>query len=125
MGEFYDLLQQIQQKPGLYLGQPSISQLYMFLQGYNFARRQLNIPLSTDEQRFRDFQPWLQQHFNLKTSQAWSQMILLTVLDEQTAFQRFFDLWGEFLQHMPSESKNGRAVLETSTLFNEVKIPSN
>jgi len=76
MGEFYDLLKQIQQKPGLYLGQPSISQLYMFLQGYNFARRQLNIPLSADELQFREFQPWLQHRFNLTTSQAWSQLIL-------------------------------------------------
>ena len=90
MNEFYNLLRDIEQKPGLYLGQPSISGLYMFLQGYSFARRQLNILPSLEEQQFRGFQPWLQQRFNLQTSQAWSQMILLTVLDEQTAFNRFF-----------------------------------
>ncbi|OQY46414.1 MAG: hypothetical protein B6242_07835 [Anaerolineaceae bacterium 4572_78] len=111
MSEFYNLLQQIQHKPGLYLGQISISNLYMFLQGYSFARRQLNIPPSKEEQLFREFQPWLQQRFNVQTSQAWSQIILLTVLDEQDAFNRFFDLLGEFLQHQSKESKNEQPVI--------------
>jgi len=110
MGEFYNLLREIERKPGLYIGQPSISGLYMFLQGYGFARRQLNVPPSIEEQQFREFQPWLQQRFNLQTSQAWSQMILLTELNEQSAFNRFFDLWKEFSQQQSTESKNGHPV---------------
>ncbi|MDM8521425.1 hypothetical protein QUF64_15365 [Anaerolineales bacterium HSG6] len=82
----------------------------MFLQGYTFSRRQLNIAPSLEEKQFREFQPWLQQRLDQQTSQAWSQMILLTVLDERSAFNRFFDLWEEFLQHQSSESKNGYPV---------------
>jgi len=40
MSNFYTLLIKIYQKPGLYLGSPSLSNLYMFLQGYGFAREE-------------------------------------------------------------------------------------
>lgn len=104
MNEFCNLLRAIQQKPGLYLGQPSISGLYMFLQGYSFARRELNVSPSLAEKQFREFQPWLQQRLNLHTSQAWADLILQAHLDERTAFNRFFDLWDEFLQHQSAIS---------------------
>ncbi len=93
---FYQLLWQIQQKPGLYIGEPSINELYMFLQGYNFARRELKIVPSGEESEFREFQFWLQKKFNLQTSQSWSQLILLTSLNEQEGFYRFFELLEEF-----------------------------
>ena len=71
MVDYYELLKQIQKKPGLYIGTPSISSLYMFLNGYQFARQQLHEPLTMQEREFREFQPWLQKKFNLKTSQSW------------------------------------------------------
>lgn len=97
MNGYHDLLQQIQKKPGLYIGNPSISNLYMFLNGYQFARRQLNIPVSVEEKELQHFQAWLQEKFALKTSQSWSQIILFHSIDEREAFERFFDLFAEFL----------------------------
>ncbi|MCX6044776.1 MAG: hypothetical protein NT075_06650 [Chloroflexi bacterium] len=97
MSDYYDLLQQIQKKPGLYIGNASISSLYMFLIGYNSARRQLSIPLSDQEREFQEFQPWLQEKFSIKTSQAWSKIILFYAVDERDAFERFFVLFHEFL----------------------------
>jgi hypothetical protein len=96
MNDYYDLLQQIQKKPGLYIGSSSISSLYMFLTGYQFARRQLSIPLSAQEREFREFQPWLQEKFGTTTSQSWSQLILFHAMDERDAFERFFALLEEF-----------------------------
>ncbi|MFZ4663030.1 MAG: hypothetical protein ACOYNY_38855 [Caldilineaceae bacterium] len=108
-----ELLQQIKKKPGLYIGNASISNLYMFLTGYQFARRQLNIPISTEEQEFQYFQPWLQEKFDVKTSQSWSQIILFYSADERDAFERFFNLLKEFRQckgeHLHA-TQSGRAI---------------
>lgn len=114
MNDYYDLLQQIQKKPGLYIGGPSISGLYMFLTGYQFARRQLSIPLSAQEREFREFQPWLQEKFGITTSQSWSQLILFHAIDEGDAFDRFFTLLQEFLlcKHAESGKNYSEEVLE-------------
>ena len=96
---YQELLQQIQKKPGLYIENASISKLYIFLTGYQFARRQLNIPISTEEYELQHFQSWLQEKFGIKTSQSWSQIILAYSADEQDAFERFFNLLEEFWQH--------------------------
>jgi len=108
MNDYYELLQQIQKKPGLYIGNSSISSLYMFLTGYQFARRQLNIPLSAQEREFREFQPWLQEKFGTTTSQSWSQLILFHALDERDAFERFFALLQEFLRCKLAEPSTDR-----------------
>ena len=110
MLELYDLLDQIQAKPGLYIGTPSISNLYMFLNGYQFARRQLKLPLSEQEQEFRTFQPWLQRHFAVQTTASWSQLILAQVGDETQAFAHFFALLQNFSAERPGVQHNGQAV---------------
>ncbi len=110
---YQELLQQIKKKPGLYIGNASISNLYMFLTGYQFARRQLNIPTSIEEQEFQHFQPWLQEKFGVQTSQSWSQIILFYSANEQDAFERFFNLLHEFRQHQDEHlyaTTNGRGV---------------
>ena len=117
MKYFYDLLYQIKKKPGLYIGNPSIENLYMFLTGYSFARRELNVSPSAEENEFRQFQPWLQKKFNLKTSQSWSQIILSFTLNEEDGFKRFFELFEEFTeeQHPSSDNftKHAPQVIET------------
>lgn len=98
MSDLFELLRQIKNKPGLYIGSPSISNLFMFLNGYRFARRQMNLAVSVQEQEFQEFQPWLQEKLALKSTHAWSQLILLHSIDERDAFDRFFVLLDEFLQ---------------------------
>ncbi len=114
MSDYYDLLKQVQKKPGLYIGNSSISNLYMFLTGYHFARCQLSIPLSVQEREFQEFQPWLQEKFGITTSQSWSQLILFHAVDERDAFDRFFELFEEFLhcRHEQSSTNRAEAVLE-------------
>ena len=104
---FYELLQEIEQKPGLYIGQPSITDLQIFLAGYHFARQELGIPLTDEELRFREFQPWLQQKFDITTSQSWARSILAQTADEGAAFERFFTLLREF-SNAPSEDLAAR-----------------
>lgn len=109
MIDLYDLLHQIQAKPGLYIGVPSISNLYMFLNGYQFARRQLELPLSAQEQEFRAFQPWLQQQLGMQTTESWSQLILAQTADEAAALAYFFALFQAFLvQRQADRQGNGQ-----------------
>ncbi len=95
----FEVLDQIKAKPGLYLGRPSVSDLFMFLNGYEFARTQLSIELTQSEERFyEEFQPWLQQKLGVTSVTSWAKLIMLSCHDEKTGFEQFFHLLDEFAQ---------------------------
>ncbi|QLE50564.1 hypothetical protein FD724_22360 [Nostoc sp. C057] len=98
MVDLYDLIHNIRKRPAMYLGRPSISNLRTFLAGYCFARRQIAIPQTQQEQEFSGFQTWIQQRFNLTSNQTWDQIILFFSQDEHTALDQFFKLFDEFIQ---------------------------
>lgn len=102
--ELYELIQKIKKRPSLYLGKPSIEHLQVFLDGYLFARRQLNISLTEQEQQFEGFQGWIEERFNQKNTQSWTKIILFYSQDEQTALSRFFELFDEFINQNQSSS---------------------
>lgn len=104
MSTLFDLLEKIKIKPGLYLGTASITNLRMFLLGYNFARREAGITNTEAESDFyKNFQPWLQNRLSIRTVNAWDKLILLTCIDEKAAFDYFFQLLNEFLQRDKSQ----------------------
>jgi hypothetical protein len=93
-----EILRKVEARPGMYLGTPSVSQLFIFLAGYKTARRELAIDLTASEEDFcSEFQPWLQQKYQMKTVTSWAQMILSHSVDETEAFRMFFKLLNEFL----------------------------
>ncbi|WP_019500988.1 hypothetical protein [Pseudanabaena sp. PCC 6802] len=99
MNALFDLLEKIKNKPALYIGNPSITNLRMFVLGYRFARSELNIVNTEAETDFhKNFQPWLQKRLSIRTVNAWDKLILLTCINEQAAFEYFFQLLDEFLQ---------------------------
>ncbi|MBE9238326.1 hypothetical protein IQ227_20450 [Anabaena aphanizomenioides LEGE 00250] len=99
MGGIYEVLQKIKHRPGMYIGNSSITILRHFLVGYKFARNELGVELNQEESDFyENFQPWIQQHFNVRTSNSWANIILLFTRDEKDAFNRFFTLLEEFKQ---------------------------
>ncbi|QLE58428.1 hypothetical protein [Nostoc sp. TCL26-01] len=98
MVDLYDLIHNIQKRPVMYLGKASVSNLRTFLAGYCFARRQMGIPQTQQEGQFTQFQYWIQQKFNLTSNQTWDQIILFFSHDEQTALEKFFQLFDEFTQ---------------------------
>ncbi|MBD0265024.1 MAG: hypothetical protein ICV78_20570, partial [Tolypothrix sp. Co-bin9] len=78
MSRLFDILQKIKVKPGMYIGRASVSDLFMFLVGYKTALREFKIESTEDEMNFyREFQPWLQQKYNLSTSNSWAKIIML------------------------------------------------
>ncbi len=96
MIDLYDLIGNIQKRPAMYLGQPSITHFQAFLAGYFFARHQLGEPDTQQEKHFAHFQTWIQQKFNIISSQSWDQIILFFSQDEYKALDLFFELFDEF-----------------------------
>ncbi|WP_201789141.1 hypothetical protein [Scytonema hofmannii] len=96
MLDLYDLIRNIQKRPAMYLGQPSISHLRTFLAGYFFARHQLGEPETNQEKHFVNFQNWIQEKFKVTSSQSWDKIILFFSQDEHKALEQFFELFDEF-----------------------------
>ena len=93
----YEILGKIREKPGMYIGKPSVSDLFMFLVGYKTARRELGIELTPEEEDFcGEFHGWIEDRFKLKTSNSWAKIIMLYSVDEKDGFFAFFELLDEF-----------------------------
>ncbi|ASC69750.1 hypothetical protein XM38_006790 [Halomicronema hongdechloris C2206] len=106
MAGLYNLIRKIHQQPGLYVGTPSISNLYMFLCGYAFSRQEQGLEITAEEKEFEKFQTWIQQRFKISATVSWAQIILLHAADERSGFELFFELFSEFLaQHQDSENQ--------------------
>jgi hypothetical protein len=82
----------------MYIGSRSISNLFMFLCGYQHARDLLAIPVTEEEEEFSEFQPWLQKRFALNSSASWAKIILFYSTDESHAFDSFFNFMEEFIK---------------------------
>ncbi len=98
--DLYDLFQAIKERPGAFLGTPSISNLHVFLQGYYFARTEFNKPQTAQELEFAGFQDWVQHKYKIKSCHSWANIILLNSADERSAFWLFFDLFEEYLEQV-------------------------
>ena len=99
MSTVFDLLDRLQQNPGMYLGHPSVTNLFMFLNGYEVARGELGVELTPEEEEFYDnFQPWLQTKLNIRSVTSWAKLIMLSCHDERAGFEKFFELLSEFRQ---------------------------
>ena len=104
MGTIFDLLGRIQKSPGMYLGYPSVSGLFMLLNGYELARGELGVVLTEEEERFyEEFQPWLQNKLGVRSVTSWAKLIMLSCHDEKTGFEKFFELLDEF-RHRAQET---------------------
>lgn len=107
---FYQLIQKIQKRPSLYLGQRSITHLQTFLDGYTFACREVGIPITNEEREFDEFQDWIEQRFDQPSTQSWARIILFYSEDERDALDRFFELFTEFLQRNQNSTNEDVAI---------------
>ncbi|MEZ2301252.1 MAG: hypothetical protein ACBR13_05760 [Microcoleus sp.] len=97
MSNIFELLEKIEQKPGLYIGTASVTALRQFLVGYKFARQEMGIMPTEEELDFyQEFQPWLQVHFSIQTANSWDTIILFKCVDGKAAFAYFFRLLEKF-----------------------------
>jgi hypothetical protein len=95
----FEILDRIKARPGLYIGRPSVSDLFMFLVGCKTARRELELEPTQEELKFyQEFHQFVEKKYNLHTSNAWSRIIMLYCPDEKQGFESFFQLLEEFQQ---------------------------
>ncbi|WP_017303312.1 hypothetical protein [Spirulina subsalsa] len=92
----YDLLERIKKRPGMYLGRVSLIRLKMLLLGYSMSREELGLELTQQEKQFSQFQNWIQEKYNVNSSEGWENIILSQVNDERLAFELFFELFEQF-----------------------------
>lgn len=102
MDHLYELIHKIKERPGLYLGQRSITRLHAFIGGYSLAHHELDVPSLETEHMLGEFQEWIYRRFEIGASHSWAQIILFYAEDERDAFQQFFDLFEEFLEQRES-----------------------
>ena len=93
---FYEMLQRIKQRPGMFLGQCSITRLRAFLDGYMGSRSDLGLPPTQQELEFNQFQEWVQTRFKISSSHGWDSIILFYSADERDALNNFFELFDQF-----------------------------
>ena len=99
MDSIFGLLEKISQKPGLYLGNSSVTALRHFIVGYKFARQEIGIvPTEIELDFYQEFQPWLQRYFHIQTINSWDKILLFKYVNEEAAFSKFFQLLDEFCQ---------------------------
>lgn len=108
MSGLFEILQKVEARPGMYIGRPSLSDLFMFLVGYKTARRELGIePTEQEVEFYQEFQSWIQTKFKVQTVNSWAKIILLYSVDEKEAFSYFFKLLDEFLKREKSLAVDG------------------
>jgi ABC-type phosphate/phosphonate transport system ATPase subunit len=66
-------------------------------QPFVFARCQLRTPQTEQEKQFSKLPTWIQQKFNIPSSQSWDKVILFFSQDEHTALEQLFKLFNEFV----------------------------
>jgi hypothetical protein len=72
-------------------------------QPFVFACRLLATPQTEQEKQFSKFQTWIQQKFNIPSSQSWDKVILFFSQDEHTALEQFFKVFNEFVPADPAD----------------------
>ncbi|MFB2839553.1 hypothetical protein [Floridanema evergladense] len=120
MSGVFELLEKIRTKPGMYIGRPSVSDLFMFLVGYEYGHGESGVePTEEEDDFYGEFQPWLQKKLGIKTVSSWAKIIMLSCHDEKIGFEKFFKLLDEFKQRDKSLDENGENGIKSYPVFNE------
>lgn len=110
-GGLFEILGKIKARPGMYIGKPSVNDLFMFLVGYKTARRELGIESTEEEIEFYDeFHNFVERRYKLRTSNSWAKIIMLYCHDEKDGFERFFNLLDEFKQRDKSLDSQDKVI---------------
>jgi hypothetical protein len=110
-GGLFEILGKIKARPGIYIGKPSVNELFMFLVGYKTARRELGIESTEEEIDFyQNFHDFVERRYKVRTSNSWAKIIMLYCHDEKDGFERFFNLLDEFKQRDKSLDSQDKVI---------------
>ncbi len=101
----------IRQKPPMYLGECSVTRLFLFVTGLEFGVHSCDCLMRDRDNFFFGFNPWVAQRLNHpESTTGWAQMILDRSANEAEALEHFFILLDEF-----KKETNGEAFSPCST----------
>ena len=95
MDSIFEIIDEIERRPGMYVQRGSIIALRAFIDGWLFAKQMAG---GDDAQRdiLRDFQRWISGELGIETSQHWASIILFFSHDDMEAYETFFSRWKLF-----------------------------
>lgn len=97
MDSLKELLSKIREKPGLYLGAPTVIGLAHYIHGYMDCKEQANQPDFDDDVRLiTGFQKYVENRYKLNTDHGWWQLIRFFSFTEEEAFYQFYRLFDEY-----------------------------
>jgi len=109
-----ELLALIREKPEMYIGFSSVVKLQAFLDGYWFARYEMNggrNGLSTANESlingFPDigFQKMVEERFSIVQSISWAEILTFVSGDERKGLELFWKLWDEYVANQEINSE--------------------
>lgn len=97
----YEILDAMEERPGMYLGEESVTMLSGWIDGWRAA---LDNPFEGTEPPFGEFWDWVALRLGFfESTSGWRRMLLKRYGgDEVAAFRRFFELFNEFRKRKAS-----------------------
>ena len=95
-----EFIQTIKKRPQMFVGSETVSELHGLLRGYVYARNTLIEMDETESELLKDFSLWLiDEKFDIVKGSgvSWHSFLLFYYTSEKTAFDKFFELWDEFI----------------------------
>lgn len=88
----YDLLDLVRERPGMWIGAPSVTRLSVFIQGFRIGVDAAHGSLEVEHPAFHDFHDWVAAQLRRpKNGHGWSEMLLEAANgDEEAAFEQFW-----------------------------------
>ncbi len=97
VGSVYDLLDVIRKKPGLFIGEASITALRAYIDGFLAGLRGIGQRLGDEEPQFDGFFDWIAARYGFEESTiGWKAILLQAAGREDAALARFFEELDEF-----------------------------
>jgi hypothetical protein len=101
MSKLDPLLSRLRDRPGMYIGEPSLTKLAAFLRGYDYARYELLA--EPGDPFFLSFQSWIEQRLQVK-NRGWDEAILQHAASERDGFNRFWELYDEYVTQSENDT---------------------
>lgn len=99
--KLYVLLQDIRERPELYLGKKSVERLCHFINGY---REHETYTVDTVKNDWMyDLKRYIEGYYNLNTDHNWSSLMQFFSNTEEEAFDKFYEFFDEFWKNKTKE----------------------
>ncbi len=99
------MIDKIRERPAL-IGRPSVRNLYTFLAGFAYGRKDTQPDIYHVLARFGEF---VHDRFEVSSPQSWAHIIDFFSVSEQGSLELFWELWDEFCLQQEKVKKNGLA----------------